>query len=406
MGYSRRRTDGEAQRATTLELFYDLVFVFAITQVSHLLLERLTLGGVGQSLLVLLVVWWSWNYTTWVTNELDTDSVSVRLLLISLMLLSLLMSVAIPEAFGDRALLFAGSYVAIQVGRHIFLTFFASGPGTVERERAGRILIWFVAAGVLWIAGALVEGPARVALWILALGLDYLAPLALYWVPGLRRLAGAAWNVGTEHFAERFQLFIIIALGETIVITGATTSDLDLEAATLVAFGLAFLATAAMWWLYFDYVARIAQRRLELAPNRTELARDGYTYLHVLMAAGIIVSAVGDELVIAHPTEVLPAPEIAVVVAGPGLYLLAHAFFRRRMTGAWGRKRLFGALGCFAVGAAGPFVPGIVLSGLVLAVLATVIVSEYLSGVRRARRGEPTPLERLEARSAGENPAP
>src|SRR5918998_117872 len=388
MGYSRRRTDGEAQRATTLELFYDLVFVFAITQVSHLLLEHLTLAGVGQSLLVLLVVWWSWNYTTWVTNELDTDSVSVRLLLISLMLLSLLMS------------------VAIQVGRHIFLTFFASGPGTVERERAGRILIWFVAAGVLWIAGALVEGPAQVALWILALGLDYLAPLALYWVPGLRRLAGAAWNVGTEHFAERFQLFIIIALGETIVITGATTSDLDLETATLVAFGLAFLATAAMWWLYFDYVARIAQRRLELAPNRTELARDGYTYLHVLMAAGIIVSAVGDELVIAHPTEVLPAPEIAVVVAGPGLYLLAHAFFRRRMTGAWGRKRLFGALGCFAVGAAGPFVPGIVLSGLVLAVLATVIVSEYLSGVRRARRGEPTPLERLEARSAGENPAP
>src|SRR5918997_910880 len=304
MGYSRRRTGGEGQRATPLELFYDLVFVFAITQVSHLLLEHLTWAGVGQSLLVLLVVWWSWNYTTWVTNELDTDSVSVRLLLISLMLLSLLMSVAIPEAFGDRALLFAGSYVAIQVGRHIFLTFFASGPGTVERERAGRILIWFVA------------------------------------------------------------------------------------------FGLAFLATAAMWWLYFVYVARIAQRRLELAPNRTELARDGYTYLHVLMAAGIIVSAVGDELVIAHPTEVLPAPEIAVVVAGPGLYLLAHAFFRRRMTGAWGRKRLFGALGCFAVGAAGPFVPGIVLSGLVLAVLATVIVSEYLSGVRRARRGEPTPLER------------
>ena len=405
MGALRRRGNGEGQRATTLELFYDLVFVFAITQVSHLLLEHLTWTGVGQSLLVLLVVWWSWNYTTWVTNELDTDSVPVRLLLISLMLLSLLMAVAIPDAFGERALLFAGSYVAIQVGRHVFLTFVASGPGTVERERSGRVLVWFVVAGVLWIAGALVDGPARVALWILALGMDYLAPLVVYWVPGLRRIAGAAWTVGTEHFAERFQLFIIIALGETIVITGATTSDRDLlGAATLVAFGLAFLATAAMWWLYFDYVARIAQRRLELAPNRTELARDGYTYLHVVMAAGIIVSAVGDELVIAHPTEVLPAPEIAVVVAGPGLYLLAHALFRRRMTGAWGRKRLFGALGCFAVGAAGPFVWGIVLAGLVLAVLATVIFSEYLSGVRRSRRGEPTPLESLEA-SATRDPA-
>src|ERR687893_2381044 len=406
MGYSRRRTGGEGQRATTLELFYDLVFVFAITQVSHLLLEHLTWVGVGQSLLVLLVVWWSWNYTTWVTNELDTESISVRLLMISLMLLSLLMAVAIPQAFEGRALLFAASYVAIQVGRHTFLTFFASGPGTVERERAGRVLIWFVAAGVLWIAGALVEGPARVALWILALGLDYLAPLVVYWVPGLRRMAGSVWNVGTEHFAERFQLFIIIALGETIVITGATTADLDLDAAALAAFGSAFVTTAAMWWLYFNYVARIAQRQLELSENRASLARDGYTYLHVFMVAGIIVSAVGDELVIAHPTEVLPAAEIAVVVGGPGLYLLAHALFRRRMTGSWGPKRLYGAAGCLAVGAAGPFVPALVLAGLVIAGLSVVIASHPAAAPQRSRRGEPTPLERLEARSAGRTPPP
>lgn len=406
MGYSRRRVDGEGQRATTLELFYDLVFVFAITQVSHLLLEHLTWAGVGQSLLVLLVVWWSWNYTTWVTNELDTESISVRLLMISLMLLSMLMAVAIPGAFEGQALLFAGSYVAIQVGRHTFLTFLASGPGTVERERAGRILTWFVAAGVLWIAGALVDGPARVVLWIAALALDYVAPLVVYWVPGLRRLAGAAWNVGTEHFAERFQLFIIIALGETIVITGATTSELDLGAARLAAFGLAFVTTAAMWWLYFNYVAGIAQRQLELSANRTTLARDGYTYLHVVMVAGIIVSAVGDELVIAHPREVLPVPEIAVVVAGPGLYLLAHALFRRRMTGSWGTNRLFGAVGCLAVGAAGPFVPALVLAGLVIAVLATVIASEHVAAARRTRRGEPTPLERLEASATGGDPTP
>lgn len=398
----RRRSDGEGQRATTLELFYDLVFVFAITQVSHLLLEHLTWAGVGESALVLLVVWWSWNYTTWATNELDTESIQVRLLLIVLMLLSLLMAVAIPEAFGERALLFAGSYVAIQVGRHVFLTFYAAEAGTIEQERAARILTWFLAAGVLWIAGALVEGPARVILWLAALGLDYGAPLALYWVPGRRRLEATTWNVGTEHFAERFQLFMIIALGETIVITGATTSDLVLDAATLVAFGMAFLATAAMWWLYFDYVARIAQRRLELAPNRTVLARDGYTYLHVVMAAGIIVSAVGDELVIAHPKEVLPAPEIAVVVAGPGLYLLAHALFRRRMTGSWGSKRLLGAVGCFAMGAVGPFVPALVLAGLVIAVLAAVIFSEHVAAARRTRRGEPTPLESLEASATGE----
>jgi low temperature requirement protein LtrA len=138
---SLRRDAGVEQRATTLELFYDLVFVFAVTQVSHLLLEHLTWQGAGQSALVLLVVWWSWNYTTWATNELDPRSIAVRLLLIALMLASLLMAIAIPEAFGDKALLFAGSYVAIQVGRQSFLTFAAADRATIERQRAGRILV-------------------------------------------------------------------------------------------------------------------------------------------------------------------------------------------------------------------------------------------------------------------------
>ena len=163
--FQRRLDAGEAQHAATLELFYDLVFVFAITQVSHLLLEHLSWEGAGQAALVVLVVWWAWNYTTWVTNELDPESTVVRLLLIGLMLASLLMAIAIPEAFGDKALLFAASYVAIQVGRHLFLTFAAAERGTVERERAGRILTWFAAAGVLWIAGALADGAARTALW-------------------------------------------------------------------------------------------------------------------------------------------------------------------------------------------------------------------------------------------------
>ncbi len=198
MSRYQRTHDGQEQRTTTLELFYDLVFVFAITQVSHFLLEHLTWEGAGQAALVLLVVWWSWNYTTWVTNELDPESIVVRMLLIGLMLASFLMAVAIPEAFGDRALLFAGAYVAIQVGRHTFLTFAAAGPGTVERERAGRILIWFFAAGTLWIAGALAEGPARTILWLIALAIDYGAPLCTFYVPGMRRLAD-------EHVGARDQ---------------------------------------------------------------------------------------------------------------------------------------------------------------------------------------------------------
>src|SRR4051812_19768533 len=146
-----RRPAGTEQRATWLELFYDLVFVFAITQVSHHLLEHLTWEGAGESALLLLVVWWSWNYTTWVTNELDPESPVVRLLMIGLMLASLLMAVALPDAFGAEAGLFVASYLAIQVGRHSFLTFAAADRGTLERARAARILTWFAAAGVFWV---------------------------------------------------------------------------------------------------------------------------------------------------------------------------------------------------------------------------------------------------------------
>jgi low temperature requirement protein LtrA len=393
--YQRQR--GEEQRATTLELFFDLVFVFAITQVSHLLLDDISWRGAGHMTLALLVVWWAWNYTTWVTNELDPDSVVVRLLLIGLMLASLLLAVAIPDAFGDRALLFAGSYVAIQVGRHTFLTFAAAGRGTIERERAGRILAWFVAGGTLWLAGAFVDGSARTAIWVAALAIDYAAPLVLYWVPRRPRLSGDTWQVETTHFAERFQLFMIIALGESIVITGATTSEQDLDAARLVAFGLAFLSTAALWWLYFDYVARIAERRLELAAERTKLARDAYTYLHVVMVAGVIVAAVGNELVIAHPTDRLPMSEVTVVSAGPAIYLLGHVLFRLRMAGSLSRKRLAGAVGCLAVGAVFGWAPALVVAALVVGVLGAVIGAELVAAARRAARGEASPLERLEA---------
>jgi low temperature requirement protein LtrA len=190
---SLRREAGAEQHATTLELFYDLVFVFAITQVSHLLVDEVTWTHAGQAALVLLVVWWSWNYTTWVTNELDPGSIVVRLLLIGLMLASLLMAIAIPDAFGEKALLFAGAYVTIQVGRHLFLTFVAAEAGTNERVRAGRILIWFIAAGVLWIAGAVADGSARTVLWLAALAVDSSAPMVKFWVPGLPRITPDAW---------------------------------------------------------------------------------------------------------------------------------------------------------------------------------------------------------------------
>ena len=201
----------------------------------------------------------------------------------------------------------------------------------------------------------------------MALAIDYSAPLFLYRVPGRPKLEPTAWDVETSHFAERFQLFIIIALGESIVVTGATTSELSLGFANVAAFGVAFLITAAFWWLYFSYVAAIAQRRLELSEDRTTMARDGYTFLHVVLVAGIIVSAVGDEIVIAHPTETLHTAELVAVVAGPVIYLVGHVLFRQVMAGSMSGKRVAGVVACVAVGFLGLVIPALAVAALLLA---------------------------------------
>ncbi len=386
--FKRRTESGEEYGATFLELFFDLVFVFAITQVSHLLLEHLGWVGAGQAAMALLVVWWAWQYTTWVTNELDLESNIVRVLMLGLMLAGLLMAIAIPEAFTDKALLFAGSYVAIQVGRHSFLTFAAAEAGTVERERSGRILVWFCAAGVLWIAGALTEGETRIVLWLAALAIDYGGPLVLFWLPGHRHLSGGEWVLGTSHFAERFGLFVIIALGESVILTGATTAGLELDTVRVGALSLAFAGTAALWWLYFTSVALHAERTLAQSADRVLLARDAYTYGHVLIIGGITLTAVGNELVIEHPTEELATAQLVTVVAGPVLFLLAEAWLRLRMTGAISRRRLAGMAGCIAVGFLGANGSALMVAALLVAVLGGVIVAD---GIAAARRAQPAP---------------
>ncbi len=380
--HPRRRARHEEKRVAPLELFYDLVFVFAITQVSHLLLDDLTWAGAGRALLALLVVWQAWNYTVWVTSEVDLDPIPVRLLFLAMMLASLAMAVAVPEAFGRYGLLFAGSYVAIKVGRLLFLTVggayaSATGPG-----RGTRLLIWFIASGALWLGGGVADGPTRTALWIAALALDLTGPLVMYWIPGRRRLPYGLWKVELWHVAERFELFMIIALGETIVLTGATASVLDLDASWFGAFALAFLSTASLYWLYFDDFPRIAKRRLELAPDGIHVARDAYIYIHVVLVAGVICSAVGDELVIGHPSDALTSAEVAVVVAGPALYLLGHVLFRLRIAGSISWERLGGAVACVLVGVIGTLVPALVLSALLVGVLLVVIASEMVTGAR------------------------
>ena len=385
----------EEQHATALELFFDLVFVFAVTQLSHLLLTHLTWSGLGQTAFLLVTVWWAWGYTTWMTNWFDPDAVVVRLLLIAITLASLFMAIAIPHAFGGRALMFALSYTAIQVMRNAFVVW-ALDRGSMLRDTFDRILVWSVVVGVILVAGAFLDGGGRVALWLLAIGIDLSGPAAGYWLPGKGRALTTDWEVDASHFTERFQLFIIIALGESIVVTGATASGFDITAARAFAIAIAFLGSAALWWLYFDYVARIAAVRLELAgDNRGGLARDAFTYIHLLLVAGIIVAAVGDELLIVHPGAELSAAQLAALAGGPALYLLGHVLFRLRMAGSLSVKRLATALVIVAIGALGAVLPALVTAGLIVLALVVLIAAEIEVARRRRARGEPSPIDRL-----------
>jgi len=316
------RPRGREQRATFFELFFDLVYVFAVTQLSHHLLGAgLTWTAAAQTALMLIAVYWAWNYTTWMANWFDPDTNAVRLILIVVMLASLLMAVAIPEGFGARALLFAASYVGLQVARNAFVVV-VTPPGPFN-QNFRQILTWSVLSAPLWIAGGIIDD-ARWPLWLVALGVDLAGPLVRFWLPGWGSTPHRLWEIDGNHFAERFELFVIIALGESIVLTGVTASNAGLSASVTVALGLAFVSSTALWWLYFSGTARILVDRI--SGSRVDevgaLGRDVFTYLHLPIIAGIVLMAVGDELVIAHPNEALELSGALTMLCGPALYLV------------------------------------------------------------------------------------
>jgi low temperature requirement protein LtrA len=296
---------------------------------------------------------------------------------------------------------FALGYTSLQVVRNAFVVW-ATDRDSQLHGAFVRISAWSVVVGLLWIAGALADDGVRVTIWTAALVIDYAGPAAGYWLPGIGRTPAEQWQIEGSHFAERFQLFVIIALGESIVVTGATASASHIDGWTAVAIAISFLGSAALWWLYFDYVASIAQRRLASSDESGALARDAYTYVHVVLIAGIIVAAVGDAIVIEQPTETPSAAELAAIAGGTALYLAGHLLFRLRMAGSWSPRRLVALAAVLAAGVLGLVLPALATATIVLAVLVALIVSETLAGQRRRRRGEPTPLQRLEARMADE----
>lgn len=347
--------------------------------------SELSRAAIAQAAFLLLVVWWAWIYTTWMVNWFDPGSTKVRLILAGVTLASLLMSAAIPTAFGSEGWLFAGAYVAIQVGRNV------GALALLERDHRlrrvfERLVAWSCASAVLWLAGAAADEAARPWIWGAALAIDLAAPLAGYVTPGLGRSLTTDWDVEGAHFAERFQSFVIIALGESIVITGATASSRGLTAESVLALALAFFISGALFWLYFGEVAEHSLSDIATAEDPGSLARDAYTYLHVPIIAGIIMVAVADDLLVAHPGDHLTTAGVVMATIGPAVYLLGEASVRLRMIGRVSPRRLACVVALVVLCLLGGQMSALILAGCVAALLAVLAMSEA-GWLNRARTG-------------------
>ncbi len=371
------------QQTTAVELFFDLVFVFAITRLSQLVLDDLTVHGLLRATFLLLVLWWAWINTTWLANWLDPASTPVRLLLIGGALFALLAAAAIPRALDDQGLLFALAYVGLQFGRNVAATVL-SPSGHHLRLMFARLLFWSMLAGVLWIAGGIADPHQRLVIWAPALAIELVAPVLGYPTPRLGRSRTDDYDIEGAHFAERCQGFVIIALGESIAIAGATAARAGLATTTVCALILAFLGTAALWWLYFDTVADKSRHLIAVSEQAGRLARDAYTYIHIPIIAGVIAVAVGDNLLLAHPTDRLGGVGAATVIAGPALFLVGEALFQLRMTGTIASRQL-ACVGALALTAPiSTSISAIALVAIVTAMLILLALSEQFTTRSRA----------------------
>jgi len=318
-----------AARVTNVELFFDLVYVFAVTQLSHYLLHRPTLTGALQTAVLLAMVWLAWAYTAWVTNWLDPERLPVRLLLIALALVSLVMSAALPTAFGRWGLVVGGAYAVMQIGRTIFVVIALRGQPLLANFQ--RILAWCVVSGALAVAGGIVTGPARGWLWLAAVAVDTLGGVVGFYTPGLGRSATSEWTIEGGHLAERCQAFILIALGESVVIIGATLSGLLATTVTwaeIGAFVTAVVGSVALWWLYFDRSAGEAAAVIARSADPGRMGRTAYHLIHPVMVAGIIVLAAGDEVVLSEPGAPAAGSTAWLVLGGTALFIAGHTAFK------------------------------------------------------------------------------
>jgi low temperature requirement protein LtrA len=360
----------EEERVTALELFFDLVFVLAITQCTALMAAHPTWPGLVRGLLVLGVLWWSWVGYAWLTSVVDPEEGAVRLVMFAAMAALLVAALCVPHAFGDDALLFACAYAVVRVAQIALFVLASRDDAALRSSVTGLAVSTAIGVGLL-VGASFADGLPQGALWALALLLDMGGPY----------LFGAdGWKLVPGHFAERHGLIVLIALGESIVALGVG-AQAGVDAGVVVASVLGTAVAAAVWWLYFDVVALAAARRLaRTAPGRerNEIARDSYSYLHLAMVAGIVLIALGMKKTLAHvedPLELVPA---TALLGGSALYLLGHVAFRLRNMRTLNRQRLACAVVLAALVPAAVELPALATLAILAALLAALIAYETL----------------------------
>jgi low temperature requirement protein LtrA len=374
----RRHSEG-VQRASNIELFFDLVFVFAVTQLSRRLADHLSLHGALTTALLMAMVWLVWSYTMWVTNWLDPDRLVMRLTLFALMALSLVMAAGLPEAFGSRGAWVGITYAVMQIGR--------SGVAAIGlrddplESNFQRIFLWCLVSGTLAIIGGFVHGDARVVCWTAAVAIDVLGGSLGFPVPGLGRSVTTDWTVEGHHIAERCQAFVLIALGESIVEIGETLAGQQGVAHDqVVAFAATFVGAVALWWIYFDRSAEAATTVVVESSDPGALGRSAYHLIHPVMIAGIIATAAADELVLSDPSRTVDISVTWLILGGAALFLAGHAAFKATVWRVVPWSRLVGITVLALLGTLSGHVSQLTLGIAAGVVLVAVAVSDRLFG--------------------------
>lgn len=384
------RKPGEPRGTSYLELFFDLVFVFALTQLSLWLLDELAsprhIVLAAQALLLLLTLMMLWFATAWLTNLFDPRRAEIQLVVAGAMFGVLVMSVSLPEAFGSRGLVFAGAYVAVHIGRGLVLVSVLRGH-EAQRRSVGA-LVWFGLSAVPWIIGATAAGLARMALWTLAIAIEYTAVMLLFApVPWIHRPRLTQWPIAPEHMAERYRQFFLIALGELIAVTGTSDGAHYLKNfGASVAFFMSFATTVLVWLTYLYRAGELMPAAFAAAPAPARLVRRALL-AHVIMVAGIVATDAGFELVIAHPLRHIDLPWLCLVVGGPVVFLAGRVLFGQMIFARVSKSRAVGALLLVGASPAMMFLPPLAITTVVALVLAGIVT--YDTVIARGRT--PTP---------------